>query len=77
MKTATLIGIFLMFLGIGTLAFQAFSYTGREDLLDLGSVGARAETTRTLAVPPVVGVLGVFGGAALLWAAARSRSAAR
>jgi hypothetical protein len=73
MKTATLIGIFLLFLGFGALAYQAYSYTGRGEILELGPSGAGAASTRTLPVPPVVGVLGVIGGAALLWAAARSR----
>jgi hypothetical protein len=73
MKTATLIGIFLLFVGIGALAYQAYSYTGRGEILEFGPGGASAETTRMLPVPPVVGVLGVIGGAALLWATARSR----
>ena len=73
MKTATLIGIFLLFMGFGALAYQAYSYTGRGEILELGPGGASPETTRTLPVPPVVGVLGVIGGAALLWATARSR----
>jgi hypothetical protein len=72
MKTATLIGIFLLFLGFGALAYQAYSYTGRGEILELGPGGASAES-RTIPVPPVVGVLGVIGGAALLWATARSR----
>ena len=72
MKTATLIGIFLLFLGIGALAYQAYSYTGHGEILELGPSGASAES-RTIPVPPVVGVLGVIGGAALLWATARSR----
>jgi hypothetical protein len=76
MKTATLIGIFLLFLGIGALAYQAYSYTGRQETLELGPSRPGAESSWTFPVPPVVGALGVLGGASLLWAAARSRGPA-
>ena len=76
MKTATLIGVLLIVLGIGALAYQGFSYTTREEILDLGPIEATAETTKTLPVPPLVGVLALIGGAALLFAGARSGAAA-
>ena len=71
MKTATLIGVLLIVLGLGALAYQGFSYTTREEILDLGPIEASAETTRTIPLPPVVGVLALIGGAALLIARAR------
>jgi hypothetical protein len=76
MKAATLIGIVLVVLGLGALAYQGFSYTSREKILDVGPLEATAETTKTVPIPPIVGGLAVLGGAALLIATSRGRSAA-
>ena len=76
MKAATLIGILLIVLGIGALAYQGFSYKTTEKILDIGPFEASAETTRTIPVPPILGALAVIGGAAIVIATARGGPAA-
>ena len=76
MKATTLIGIVLIVLGLGALAYQGFSYTSREKILDVGPLEATAETTKTVPIPPIVGGLAVLGGAAILVATSRGRASA-
>jgi hypothetical protein len=45
---------------------SGISYTRRETVIDVGPVHATADRTRTLPLPPVVGIAAVAGGVALL-----------
>jgi len=71
MKSATLVGIVLIVLGLAALAYQGFSYRSEETILDLGPIEATQETTRTVPLPPIVGALALVAGVALVAAAAR------
>lgn len=71
MKSATLIGIVLIALGLAALAYQGFSYRTEEKVLDLGPIEATKETTHNVPLPPVVGALALVGGVALIAAGAR------
>lgn len=74
MKSATLIGILLIILGIGALAYQGFSYQKEEKVLDLGPIEATKETTETIPIPPILGVIAVIGGVAIIAASSRGGS---
>lgn len=71
MKSATLIGILLIILGIGALAYQGFSYQKEEKILDVGPIEATKETTETIPIPPILGVVAVIGGVAIIAATSR------
>jgi uncharacterized membrane protein len=71
MKTATLIGIVMIVLGIGALAYQGISYTSQEKILDIGPIEATTETTKTIPLPPIVGGVALVGGIALIIATTR------
>jgi hypothetical protein len=73
MKPLTLIGILLIVLGLGALAYQGFSYKTREKILDVGPLEATKETTKTVPVPPIVGALAVIGGVVIV-VASRGRA---
>lgn len=66
MKPTALAGIVLIILGVVALAYQGFSYTRREKVLDVGPIHATADKKETVAIPPIVGALAVAGGIALL-----------
>lgn len=72
MKAATLVGIVLIVLGIGSLAYQGISYTSEEKILDIGPIEATKETTKTIPLPPIVGGVALVGGIALIIATTRS-----
>ncbi len=70
MKPASIVGILLIVLGVIALAYQGFSYTTRENkkVLDLGplQVDATVEKTRTVPLPPILGMAALAGGVVLL-----------
>ena len=74
MKPIAIVGLVLIVLGLGALAYQRISYTTRETIIDIGPVHATAERQKTVALPPVVGIVAVAGGVALLVAGLRKRS---
>ena len=72
MKTATLVGIVLIVLGIVAFAFQGITYTKREKVVDLGPLHATKEEKKTIPLPPVLGGLALAGGVALVIAGSRT-----
>jgi len=66
MKTNSLIGIFLIVIGIIAFAYQGISYTSREKVIDIGPLQVTADKTRTLPLPPIVGGIALVGGIVLL-----------
>ena len=67
------IGIVLIVLGLAALVYQGFTYTSRETVLDIGPLHATAEREKTIPLPPIVGVVAVVSGVALLFVGARKR----
>lgn len=71
MKPVAILGVVLIVLGIGALAYQGFTYTTKEKVLDLGPLQATATRQKTVPLPPIVGIVAVVAGVALLMAGAR------
>ena len=71
MKTATIVGIILIILGVVSLAYQGITYTTREKAIDIGPIEATAEKQKTIPLPPVLGGCALAGGVALLIVGAR------
>jgi len=74
MKPIAIAGVLLIVLGLAALVYQGVSYTSRETVVDIGPITATADRQKTLPIPPVLGILAVAGGVALLVATARKRS---
>ncbi len=74
MKTQAIVGAVLIVVGLAALAYQRINYTTRETVLDIGPVHATAERSRTLSLPPVLGVGAIVGGIALLATGLRKRA---
>jgi uncharacterized membrane protein len=66
MKPIIWVGILLIVLGGLALAYQGFSYTHQERVLDLGPIHATAEEREHVSIPPILGGLALVGGIALL-----------
>jgi uncharacterized membrane protein len=71
MKTATLVGVLLIVLGVVALAYQGITYTTREKVIDLGPIEATKETKKTIPLPPLLGGAALVGGIVLLVAGSR------
>ncbi len=71
MKSTMLIGILLIALGVAGMAFQGFSYTTREKVVDIGGLGITAETRKTVPIPLVAGGLALAAGIGVVVFASR------
>jgi uncharacterized membrane protein YidH (DUF202 family) len=74
MKPLPIVGVLLILLGLAALVYQGFTYTSTETIIDLGPIQATAERQKTLPLSPVLGVVAVAGGVALLIAGLRTRA---
>jgi len=71
MKPVAILGALLIVAGLVALAYQGITYTRREKVIDLGPIHATAERERTVPLPPVVGIVAVAAGVALVVAGVR------
>ena len=60
------IGMVLIVLGLAALAYQGFTYTSRETVVDIGPLHATADREKTRALPAIVGGVAVASGVVLL-----------
>ncbi len=74
MKPAAILGIVLIVVGLAALAYQGVTYTSREKVLDLGPIQATTERSRTVPLPPVLGIVAVAAGVVLVVVGARKRA---
>ena len=74
MKSTAMLGIVLIVLGALALAYQGFSYTRREKVLDVGPIHATADTREHVDVPPIIGGLALAAGAILLIMGAKRKA---
>jgi drug/metabolite transporter (DMT)-like permease len=66
-----LIGIALIVLGVIALVYQGITYTSKEKILDVGPFKAEVKREKTIPLSPVLGVVALVGGVALLLIAGR------
>jgi hypothetical protein len=74
MRPIAIGGIVLIMLGAAALAYQGFTYTSRETVIDIGPLKATADRQKTVLLPPLVGVAVIAGGVVLLIAGVRKRA---
>jgi hypothetical protein len=74
MKPVMWVGILLIALGGLALAYQGFTYTHQEKVLDLGPIHATADKHDRVSIPPILGGLALAGGIALLVVGGRKGS---
>jgi hypothetical protein len=74
MKSTLISGVVLIVLGVAALAYQGISYTSRETVVDIGPLHATADREKTIPLPPILGILGIAGGVALVMMSMRKRA---
>jgi uncharacterized membrane protein YidH (DUF202 family) len=65
-------GILLVVLGVIALAYQGITYTTHKKIIDVGPIQATKEERQTIPLPPIIGVIAVIGGVALLFAGGKT-----
>ena len=66
MKPTILVGILLIVLGGLALAYQGFTYTHQEKVLDVGPIHATADKHEHVSIPPIAGGLALVAGIVLV-----------
>ena len=66
-----LIGVALIVLGVIALVYQGITYTSKEKIIDVGPFKAEVKREKTIPLSPVLGVVALAGGVALLLVAGR------
>jgi uncharacterized membrane protein YidH (DUF202 family) len=74
MSAKRVIGVVLMIIGIVALVAGGVFWTDRETILDAGPLQVQTEEREGFALPPVVGILAIVGGAILLFVPDRRRA---
>jgi len=73
MKTPLIVAIILIAIGVAAFGYQGLTYTTREKVVDIGPLQVTADTTRTLPLPPIVGVIAIVSGIIVLVAGTRKK----
>jgi uncharacterized membrane protein YidH (DUF202 family) len=66
-----LLGIVLVVLGIVALVYGGIGYNKQTTILDVGGIKATATEHKQLPIAPIVGVIAIIGGVALMMASKR------
>jgi len=66
MSGRMLLGVVLIALGVIALVYQGFTYTTQKKVLDIGPIQATKEEHHSIPVPPIVGVIALISGVAVL-----------
>ena len=66
MRTARIVAVFLIIVGVLALVYQGITYTTRERVLKIGPLEATAEKEKTIPLPPIIGGLMIAGGIVML-----------
>jgi len=74
MKTAIVVGILLIALGIISLAYQGITYTHQKKVVDLGPIQASETVKERIPLPPILGGLALVGGIALVAVGSRRKT---
>jgi hypothetical protein len=69
-----LIGLALIVFGIAALILGGIQYTKREKAVDLGPVEITTEERERIPLPPIVGIVSVAAGVALVVSHSRTRA---
>ena len=59
-------GIVLIVIGIIALIYGGITYTTQKKVIDMGPIQASKKETHSIPLPPILGVLAIVGGGALL-----------
>ena len=66
MKPVALLAIILIVIGVIALAYGGFNFTTKEKVADIGPLKVEKNKTHSVPLSPILGVLALVGGVALL-----------
>lgn len=66
-------GILFIVLGVIALIYGGITYTTHKKVIDLGPIQAEKKETHDIPLPPILGVVAIVGGGAMLLIGGKSR----
>jgi hypothetical protein len=69
-------GVILIVLGVIALAYGGITWTDRDTVADIGPLEVQTVERKGIPLPPVLGVISVVAGVALVYAGGRRRAGA-
>jgi drug/metabolite transporter (DMT)-like permease len=66
MSGKAFLGVALIVIGVIALVYQGFTYTTHKKVLDIGPIEATKTEHHSVPMPPVLGVIALIGGIAVL-----------
>jgi uncharacterized membrane protein YidH (DUF202 family) len=69
-----ILGIVLIIIGVVALIYGGFTYTTTKKAVDVGPVEINKKEHHAVPLPPVLGVIAILGGGALLYFGAKKPS---
>lgn len=66
-------GVLLIVLGVIALIYGGITYTTHKKVNDLGPIQAEKKETHDIPLPPILGVVAIIGGGAMLLIGGKSR----
>ena len=68
-----IVGILLIIIGVAALIYGGFSYTTTKKAVDVGPLQVNRKEHHSVPLPPVLGVIAIVGGGALVYFGAKNR----
>jgi uncharacterized membrane protein YidH (DUF202 family) len=66
MKPTAVLAVILIIIGVIALAYGGFNFTTKEKVAEVGPLKVEKDKTHSVPLPPILGVLALVGGVALL-----------
>jgi uncharacterized membrane protein YidH (DUF202 family) len=66
MKPTAVLAVILILIGVIALAYGGFNFTTKEKVAEVGPLKLEKDKTHSVSLPPILGVLALVGGVALL-----------
>jgi len=73
MKVITIVGTLLTAIGVICLIYQGVTFTTREKVIEFGPLQAYRQKSKTIPLPPIIGVFAIAGGILLIVAGVRKK----
>ncbi len=74
MRTASVVGIILIVLGVLGFILKGISYTKEKEVADLGPLELKTEEKKTIPIPEILSGIAIAGGIILVAAGSRKRA---
>ena len=69
-----IIGVILLLFGVGTFSYRYFTYSSKENVLEIGNLQVTAKTEKAVVIPPAVSGVAIAAGIILIILGAKRRT---